>query len=124
MGIETDGGELIVRREVMVEGRSRCFVNGLAIPVRALHDLGRALVDLHGQHEHQSLLNVEQHLDFLDGFGNLWALRSEVESTYKELVRLHNRKVESEAIAQRQRERGELLTFQVKEIATIVAEPG
>ncbi|MBT3601519.1 MAG: AAA family ATPase, partial [Candidatus Latescibacteria bacterium] len=116
MGIDVDGGELIVRREVLAEGRSRCYVNGLAIPVRALHDLGRNLVDLHGQHDHQSLLDGEQHLDFLDGFGDLRKLRQKVESSHDLLVSLQKRKVEKEAIAHRQRERRELLEYQVREI--------
>ena len=116
MGIETDGGELILRREVLAEGRSRCFANGLAIPVRALHDLGRALVDLHGQHDHQSLLDDEQHLDFLDDFGGLRTVRNQVGEVYNHIVRLQNRMVEKTAVAQRQRERRELLEFQVKEI--------
>lgn len=116
MGIDVDGGELIVRREVLAEGRSRCYVNGLAIPVRALHDLGRNLVDLHGQHDHQSLLDPEQHLDFLDGFGDLRKLRQKVESSHELLVSLQKRKIEKEAIAHRQRERRELLEYQVQEI--------
>jgi DNA repair protein RecN (Recombination protein N) len=116
MGIDVNGGELIVRREVLAEGRSRCYINGLAIPVRALNDLGRTLVDLHGQHDHQSLLDVEQHLDFLDGFGDLRLLRQEVEASYTSLITLQKRKVEKEAIAHRQRERRELLEYQVQEI--------
>ena len=124
MGIETDGGELILRREVLAEGRSRCYANGLAIPVRALHDLGRALVDLHGQHDHQSLLDPEQHLNFLDGFGGLQNQRSQVEKTYQQVVRLQNRLVEKTVVAQRQRERRELLAFQVKEIDDVKPEPG
>lgn len=124
MGIDVDGGELIVRREVLAEGRSRCFVNGLAIPVRALHDLGRTLVDLHGQHDHQSLLDVEQHLDFLDGFGDLRALRHDVEDAHGLLVTLQKRKLEKEAIAHRQRERRELLAYQVQEIDAAKPQTG
>ncbi|MDP6040812.1 MAG: DNA repair protein RecN, partial [Candidatus Latescibacteria bacterium] len=124
MGIETDGGELILRREVLAEGRSRCFANGLAIPVRALHDLGRALVDLHGQHDHQSLLDAEQHLDFLDDFGGLRTVRKEVKEAYNQVVRLQNRMVEKTAVAQRQRERRELLEFQVKEISEVAPQSG
>ena len=123
MGIEADDGELILRREVLAEGRSRCYANGLAIPVRSLHALGRALVDLHGQHDHQSLLDVDQHLDFLDGFAGLEDLSAQVATTYHRLVSLQNRLVEKQAVAQRQRERRELLTFQVEEIAAVNPEP-
>ncbi|MDA0710454.1 MAG: DNA repair protein RecN [bacterium] len=124
MGIDTDGGTLILRREVLAEGRSRCFVNGLAIPVRALHDLGRMLVDLHGQHDHQSLLNADQHLDFLDGSGDLTGMRRQVEALYGSLVALQKGKVEKEAVAHRQRERRELLEYQVEEIDSAAIKPG
>ena len=124
MGIDVEGGELILRREVTTEGRSRCFANGLAIPVRALHDLGRSLVDLHGQHDHQSLLDAEQHLDFLDGFGGLAEGRERVEVLYNRLTLLQRQIAEKEAEARRQRERRELLEFQVEEIAGAAPEPG
>ena len=116
LGIDADEGELIVRRDVLAEGRSRCYANGLAIPVRVLRDLGRALVDLHGQHDHQSLLNTDRHLDFLDGFGNLQFARAQVEKMYEQVVALQNRLIEKTAVAQRQRERRALLEFQIAEI--------
>ena len=124
MGIETEDGELILRRDVLLEGRSRCYANGLSIPVRVLRELGRTLVDLHGQHDHQSLLNIDQHLDFLDGFGGLQTARAQVEKSYHQVVRLQNRLFEKTAVAQRQRERRELLDFQIKEIHAVKPEPG
>jgi DNA repair protein RecN (Recombination protein N) len=122
MGVDVEAGELIVRREVLSAGRSRCYVNGLALPVRTLNDLGRTLVDLHGQHDHQSLLDAEQHLDFLDGFGRLRTLRQQVEESHRPLITLQKRKVEKEAIAHRQRERRELLEYQVQEIDAVNAQ--
>ncbi len=67
-GIEM-ADELILAREVYSTGRSVARVNGRAVPVSFLKDLGRHLVDLHGQHQHQSLLRSEEHLDLLDSFG-------------------------------------------------------
>jgi DNA repair protein RecN (Recombination protein N) len=124
MGIETEDGELILRRDVLLEGRSRCYANGLSIPVRTLRELGRALVDLHGQHDHQSLLNIDQHLNFLDGFGGLQTARKQVEKSYHQVVQLQNRLIEKTAVAQRQRERRELLDFQIKEIHAAKPDPG
>ncbi|MEE2658097.1 MAG: DNA repair protein RecN [Candidatus Latescibacterota bacterium] len=64
---DLDEGQLILRREIRAEGgRSRAFVNDSLVPVRELRAIGRALVDLHGQHEHQSLLDPERHVHFLD----------------------------------------------------------
>jgi len=67
-GISFDG-ELILAREVYRSGRSVARVNGRAVPVSSLKALGQHLVDLHGQHQHQSLLRAEQHLELLDSFG-------------------------------------------------------
>src|SRR5262245_28170767 len=68
-GIEVSDGLLILRREVAAEGRSRTWVNGAASTVTLLSELGRLLVDLHGQHEHQTLLRAEQQRTLLDAFG-------------------------------------------------------
>src|SRR5262245_6549147 len=68
-GIEAEEGLLILRREVAAEGRSRAWVNGAASTATLLAELGRLLVDLHGQHEHQTLLRAEQQRTLLDAFG-------------------------------------------------------
>lgn len=119
MGIEADNGELILRREVFVEGRSRCYVNGLSVPVRSLFALGRSLVDLHGQHEHQSLLDLDRHVDFLDGFARLMGLRRKVEANYMRLIGLQDQFVEQQSLLRRKQERQDLLSFQVEEISSL-----
>src|SRR5947199_782742 len=68
---ESDGEELIVRREITSQGRSRAFVNGALATAGALKDLSTRLVELHGQHEHQTLLDQSTHLTLLDAFGDL-----------------------------------------------------
>ena len=123
MGIEAADGELILRREVYSEGRSRCFAGGLAIPVRSLHAIGQALVDLHGQHEHQSLLDDERHVDFLDGFGGLTDPCSRAASGHAALTGLRQELGRKQAESQRLRERRELLEFQINEIASAEPEP-
>lgn len=80
--IETDEGVLILRREVRSDGSSRSFVNDHPVTLRALKDIGDILVDLHGQHDHQSLLNVSGHIRFLEGFGRQSALSREVADLY------------------------------------------
>jgi len=123
MGVHVDEGELILRREVLVEGRSRCYANSIAIPVRSLQALGKSLVDLHGQHDQQSLLDIEQHIDFVDGFGGLGELREAVGVAYRRLEELKRLMVGKESEAQRLRERRELLEFQVNEIASASPQP-
>ncbi len=70
-GTEFDGDTLIVRREVTAAGRSRAVVNDRVVTLAALRRLGELLVDLHGQHEHQSLLRADAGLETLDGLGGL-----------------------------------------------------
>jgi DNA repair protein RecN (Recombination protein N) len=66
-GVGSDG-EMIVRRELSVKGQSRCFVNDGLVTVAELKQMGDALVDLHGQHEHQYLLRQDVHIDMLDDY--------------------------------------------------------
>src|SRR5689334_3022229 len=73
-----DGREVIVRREVSSQGRSRAFVDGALVTTTALRDAAGSLVDLHGQHEHQMLLDPAAHLDLLDEYAGLTASREEV----------------------------------------------
>src|SRR2546425_4035424 len=68
---ESGGDELLIRREITAQGRSRAFINGALATAGALKDLSARLVELHGQHEHQTLLDPATHLAVLDGFGNL-----------------------------------------------------
>ena len=62
--------ELIVRREVSAKGQSRCFINDSPVTLALLKQAGELLVDLHGQHEHQSLLRVDTHCGMVDDFGD------------------------------------------------------
>ena len=73
---KADGSEILVRREVNSSGRSRAFVNGSLVTTAELRILGGALLDLHGQHAHQQLLNPGSHIDLLDEFGGLMGDRS------------------------------------------------
>src|SRR2546423_12263606 len=73
---ETGGDELLVRREITGQGRSRAFVNGNLATAGALKELSSRLIELHGQHEHQTLLDPGTHLPVLDAFGRLEGLLS------------------------------------------------
>ena len=77
-----DGTELIVRREITSQGRSRAFINGALATAAALKDLSNRLVELHGQHEHQQLLDPTQHLALLDAWAGLDGARSDVAAAF------------------------------------------
>src|SRR5215831_18249727 len=79
-----DGTEVIVRREVSSQGRSRAFVDGALVSGAALRDAAGWLVDLHGQHEHQVLLDPVAHLDLLDEYAGLTGAREEVAARFRE----------------------------------------
>ena len=83
--------ELIIRREISSKGSNRCFVNDSPVALNIIKDLGDLLVDLHGQHEHQSLLRKETHIHFLDGFGNNEELLRSYKWLYTSLNKLISR---------------------------------
>ncbi len=116
--------EIIVRREVNQKGQSRAFVDDTPVPVSQLKQIGDLLVDLHGQHEHQSLLRPETHIDLLDDFGGLENLIRDFREAFREL----ESKLESlkELITRRDAldEKRELYSFQIKEIDSINPVPG
>lgn len=77
-GIESDSNQVIVKREISSEGRTRAYLNGEPVTLNVMKRIGDLLVDFHGQHEHQSLLRKSTHVDLLDSFGSLQELRGEV----------------------------------------------
>ena len=115
IGIDLSEG-LILRRYIASTGKSRAYVNDTIVSLQSLAEIGRSIVDIHGQHEHQSLLSVEKHRRLVDSFGRLHEDCREIESLYKELEAL---KKEAADLQQRIRERAhrfDLLRFQIQEI--------
>ncbi len=117
---ETDSSdELIVRREVTSKATSRCFVNDSPVNVSVLKAIGDALVDLHGQHEHQSLLRAETHIDFLDAFGGYEKEIEQYTSTYRLLVELTGKKRTLQEQENQLKAKKSLYEFQIKEIDAV-----
>ena len=116
--------EILIRRVISRTGRNRTYLNGSLCPVHLLEELGGALVDVHGQHEQQSLLSSSAQLEALDAFGRLQSLRLEYQEAYK-IWREQMAELETVTtqIAQR-REREDLLRFQFQEIADAGVEAG
>jgi len=121
---DTDNGLLFLRREIRSDGSGRCYVNDRPVTQRALKGLADLLVDLHGQHDHQSLLNVAEHVVFLDGYGRISQLADEVRALYGKMVNL-TREIDSleKRIKTFDRER-ELFLFQIEEIERANIRPG
>jgi len=111
-----DGSELIVRREITSQGRSRAFINGALATAAALKDLSNRLVELHGQHEHQQLLDPTQHLALLDAWAGLDEARSEVATAFA-TVRAFREQLDRLRMDDRERAaRLDLVEFQLGEL--------
>ncbi len=120
-GLALEDQTLFVHREVFAEGRSQCRVGGKMAPVSALRVLGQLLVDLHGQHDHQSLLHNELHVGFLDGWIGAPAtgLLAEVRRAFSDWEESKRR---LNALVQGIRDRAQrldLLRYQVEEIESV-----
>ncbi|MGI6151435.1 MAG: DNA repair protein RecN [Christensenellales bacterium] len=121
LGIPAEDGELVLSRELSLSGRNTCRINGRIVPLSALRAIGSSLVDIHGQHDHQALLDPEKHLDFLDGFAakELSPLKDEVARCYaqwKEVVEAVKAGTGSEAELAR---REDMLRYQMQEISSV-----
>jgi DNA repair protein RecN (Recombination protein N) len=116
LGLDVDEHRMVIRREVSSEGRSRAWVNGSPTTASVLAQLGPLLIDLHGQHETQSLLHAEAQRDILDAFAHADAERGAVAEAHAGLIRL--REQESALVARRDevRRRADYLRHVVSEI--------
>lgn len=123
-GIEPDpAGVLVVRREVTAT-HSRAFVNDTPATLDVLREVAQHTIDLHGQHEHQSLLRTETHVDLLDNFGGLGAL---VETYRQRREAVAARVRERAALVRREeqlRQQKELIAFQIEEIDRVAPRVG
>ncbi len=123
-GIALQGNEVMVKREISSEGRTRAYVNGEPVSLAVLKKLGDLLVDFHGQHEHQSLLRKTTHVELLDSFGSLGELR---EKTWKDCVALRQQRQELDALLAEQRDvqaQLDFIRFQVSEIDSAELKEG
>lgn len=126
LGIECEGNELILSRELSAAGRNACRVNGTLVPVASLKSVSDTLVDIHGQHEHQALLDAENHISYLDAYCHAESLPiieniDAIVSRRNELMLKRNSGFSSE----REREREmDMLRYQIEEIASANLEAG
>jgi DNA repair protein RecN (Recombination protein N) len=115
-GLDLDEGRLVVRREISVEGRSRAWVNGSPTTAGVLAQLGGILVDLHGQHETQSLLRADAQRDILDAFGHVEGERAAMADAHATLAALRSQEADLAARRDEVRRRADYLRHVVDEI--------
>jgi DNA repair protein RecN (Recombination protein N) len=107
--LQGDGCSILLRRTIDRSGRSRCFVNGHAATLAQLREAGEFLVDIHGQHAHQTLLRAAGQRDLLDSYSDALELAAETAQAHRAWKRLESLEAEAQAqFAQREAERAEL----------------
>lgn len=122
----SDDHTLLLTREISVEGRSVCRVNGRAVPLNMYRPFGEYLVDLHGQHEHQSLLRVSEHRELVDRYCGAQVLkqRQVVAELYKRLMELKKEQEQQQLSENEMERRLDYLRFALEEIDQINPVPG
>jgi DNA repair protein RecN (Recombination protein N) len=116
--------ELSVRRVIATDGRSRAYLNGQVVPVQLLRDLGSILIDIHGQHEFQSLTRSSAQRELLDDFGRHDSLVGQVEIAHRVWNGLLNRMLEVETKARDRDAKLDLLRYQVRELDALQLAEG
>lgn len=119
-----EGDECLIRRVIGAEGRSRAFINGQPVPLASLRTLGEQLVDIHGQHAHQSLLRGDEQRRLLDHHGGLEALATDTAQAWQQWQA--DRRTLEEALGSREERdaRLELLRYQVEELEALALAEG
>lgn len=124
-GIEAEpGGDIIVRRVISSAGKNKVYINGSLATLSTLASMGAMLADIHGQHEHQSLLSSERQLEMLDAFGGLLALCEKVGRVVRGLRERRQELAALEAGERERAQREDILRFQKNEIEAARLVPG
>jgi DNA repair protein RecN (Recombination protein N) len=117
-------GELVIRRVVQPEGRSRAYLNGRLCTAAQLAELGADLCDIASQHESVSLTDPTTHIEYLDAFGKLEEARDRLATEVDALVTLHKEREAVVAAERGRAEREDFLAFQLREIDELEPKPG
>lgn len=113
-----EDGNLLIGRTISAEGKSSCSVNGRPATAALLREIGKALVDLHGQHENQALFSADNHLNYLDRFGELDAQRERYTEAYRAWRQIVSELERVDMDESEKARRLDILAFQINEIET------
>lgn len=123
MGIIPEDG-IVIRRNISSSGKSRAYINDSLVNIQSLSAIGKTLVDMHGQHEHQSLLSTDTQRTLLDFYGKLHDKRAEVEAVFHEVQSLKKELGKLKENVKEQMQRIDLLSFQINEIDSASLKKG
>jgi len=118
------GSECILRRTISHEGRSRAYINGHTVTLPQLRELGEMLIDIHSQHEHQSLLKSDTHRRLLDEYGKHSALAKEVKNAFRHWKALEDKRQQIASQTEEMNARYQLLHYQVQELDQLDLKEG
>jgi DNA repair protein RecN (Recombination protein N) len=116
--------DLIIRRVVAADGRSRAYLNGQSVPLQLLREAGNILIDIHGQHEFQSLMRASAQRELLDGYGKHENLTAQVGIAHRVWHEILNRTLDLETKARDRDAKLELLRYQVQELNALQLKEG
>jgi len=119
-----EGDSLLIQREIRLEGRSLCKLNGMPATVSMLRELGPRLISIHGQHESYELLSPEVHMTYLDSFGGLETLLQKYQESYHALRRIQQRLEAFHTDEGEKARRLDLLRYQIEELENAALQPG
>lgn len=124
-GIEL-GDEIIIRREILQNGRSVSRVNGQMVNLSVLRSIGQYLVDIHGQHDQEELMRPQLHIQMLDGFGDadFLELKQAYQTNFDAYRKMRKQLLEIKKNQEEHRARIEMLEFQMAEIESASLQPG
>ncbi|TMA28738.1 MAG: DNA repair protein RecN [Deltaproteobacteria bacterium] len=124
LGLPAAGAELVVRRTVQREGRSRAFINGALATASQLQQATRGLLDISGQHEHVGLLDAALHLDLLDAHAALGPLRGEYAAAFAALAEAERGRAQLDSDESARVEKADWLRYQLDELVKADPQPG
>jgi DNA repair protein RecN (Recombination protein N) len=116
---------LVIRREITIQGKSTSRINGQLVNLTMLREVGEWLVNIHGQHEHQSLLKAEEHMGWLDAFGgaDIEAKKQKFQVSYDRYITLNKKLTDLEETSKQALQMRDLYLFQVEEITEANLKP-
>ena len=124
MGLEAEDGVFLLQRELSAEGKSVCRVNGAPATAGMVRELSKYLLDIHGQHDNQQLMNPENHYHFIDLLAENGELRQRYEAVYRDYCDI-SRKIKASVVDEAEKQRKtELLGYQINELEAACVKPG
>lgn len=125
-GIDVEDGNIILRRDINSNGKTSCRVNGKLVTIASLREIGSQIIDIHGQHDNQELMQERRHIHLLDQFAGqpLFEAHKNYHDIYERYVRLKRRLETANENEQQVAQRIDLYSFQLKEIDAAALQIG